>query len=207
MGNTCGVVCKRKSKCSDDKAVRSHHEEKYLEGDGGGCDGCDNGGGDDGCGDDGCGDDGCGDDGSGVGMGIVMWKTTVPFVPPVKQGTVIKVYDGDTITIAAKLPYKASPLYRFSVRLNGIDTPELKTNNPVEKRVAILARDALAEKILNKKITLTDVKTEKYGRILAVVHCNGLNMNEWLIQERFAVEYDGGTKKSPENWEDYHRGE
>ena len=197
MGNTCGAVCKRKSKNSDerdDKAVRGDHEEKYLEGDEGGCDGCD----------DGCGDDG-GDDGSGVGMGIVMWKTTIPFVPPVKQGTVIKVYDGDTITIAAKLPYKASPLYRFSVRLNGIDTPELKTNNPVEKRVAILARDALAEKILNKKITLADVKTEKYGRILAVVHCNGLNINEWLIQQRFAVEYDGGTKKSPENWEDYHR--
>ena len=183
MGNTCGRICVRNNK-------KDVQEECYQVDDGRGV------------------DDGREvDDGSGVGTGIVMWNATVPFVPPVKEGMVIKVYDGDTITIAAKLPYKSSPLYRFSVRLNGIDTPELKTSNPVEKRVAVLARDALAEKILNKKITLTDVKTEKYGRILAIVNSNGLNINKWMIQQRFAVEYDGGTKKSPDNWEDYHRGE
>lgn len=54
------------------------------------------------------------------------WADTIPFVHPVNSGICIKVYDGDTITIAAKLPYKGSPIYRFSVRLNGIDTPEIK---------------------------------------------------------------------------------
>lgn len=34
----------------------------------------------------------------------VKWSDTVPFVPPITSGRVIKVYDGDTITIAAKLP-------------------------------------------------------------------------------------------------------
>ena len=58
----------------------------------------------------------------------------IPFVVPVKEGKVIKVYDGDTITVQFKLPYKSSPLYKISVRLNGIDCPELKTKNDVEKQ-------------------------------------------------------------------------
>ena len=40
------------------------------------------------------------------------WENTDPFSPDVKFGKVIKVYDGDTITIAAK-PYKDYPVYRF----------------------------------------------------------------------------------------------
>ena len=59
----------------------------------------------------------------------IEWKDTVPFVIPIKSGRVIKVYDGDTITIQFRLPYKESPLYKISVRLNGLDCPELKTKN------------------------------------------------------------------------------
>jgi endonuclease YncB( thermonuclease family) len=43
----------------------------------------------------------------------IDWNDTVPFVPPITKGRVIKVYDGDTITIAARLPHPKSPLYRF----------------------------------------------------------------------------------------------
>ena len=136
-----------------------------------------------------------------------LWMKTKPFVPPVSGGRVIKVYDGDTITIASTIPIKNSPLYRFSVRLNGIDTPEIKGSDEIEKRVALMARDALSEKILYKDVELINVKTEKYGRLLAEVVFNGENMNEWMISKRFAVEYDGGTKKSPDNWETYHKGQ
>ena len=135
-----------------------------------------------------------------------LWLKTKPFVPPVVGGRVIKVYDGDTITIASTIPIKDSPLYRFSVRLNGIDTPEIKGSNEIEKRVALLARDALSEKILYKDVELINVQTEKYGRLLAEVVFCGENMNEWMITKRFAVKYDGGTKKSPDNWEVYHKG-
>lgn len=136
-----------------------------------------------------------------------LWLHTTPFVAPITKGRVIKVYDGDTITIAAKLPRTAnSPLYRFSVRLNGIDTPELKTKNEVEKRVALFARDALAAKILYRDVYLKEVKTEKYGRLLAEVWLENECLNDWMITQRFAVEYDGGTKKSPDNWDEYHNG-
>ena len=136
----------------------------------------------------------------------ISWGDTVPFVHPVNSGVCIKVYDGDTITIAAKLPFKNSPIYRFSVRLNGIDTPEIKGKTDDEKQCAILARDALKDLILGKRVELRNVQNEKYGRILAEVYCDDINLNEWMIAQRFAVKYDGGTKMSPISWMAYHRG-
>ena len=134
----------------------------------------------------------------------IEWKDTIPFVAPINQGRCIKVYDGDTITIAAKLPYKNSPIYRFSVRLNGIDTPEIKGKDDDEKQCAVLARDALKQCIIGKKVELRNVQTEKYGRILAEVYCDNINLNEWMVKQRFAVKYDGGTKVSPNSWMEYH---
>ncbi len=125
----------------------------------------------------------------------VAWADTIPFVPPVKTGYVIKVYDGDTITIASKLPYDSSPLYRFSVRLNGIDTPEIKGKTDEEKTAAKRAQKALENIILNKNIILKNVATEKYGRILADVYLEDLHLNKWLIDNGYAVKYDGGKKQ------------
>ena len=134
---------------------------------------------------------------------IIEWKDTVPFTFPIENGQVIKVYDGDTITIASKLPYDASPLYRLSVRLNGIDTPEIKGKNDDEKEAAKAARNALSNLIYGKQIRLENIKSEKYCRILADFYLNQLHINDWLIRERYAVAYDGGTKKSPESWIKY----
>ena len=134
----------------------------------------------------------------------IEWKDTIPFVAPINQGRCIKVYDGDTITIASKLPYKHSPIYRFSVRLNGIDTPEIKGKDEDEKKCAVLARDALKDLIVGRKVELRNVQTEKYGRILAEVYCDNINLNEWMVNQRFAVKYDGGTKVSPKSWMEYH---
>ena len=53
-------------------------------------------------------------------LSTVYYKDTTPFIPPLTYGKVIKVYDGDTLTMTSKLPYDRSPLYRFSVRINGI---------------------------------------------------------------------------------------
>jgi endonuclease YncB( thermonuclease family) len=129
----------------------------------------------------------------------INWKNTIPFVPPIKEGTVIKVYDGDTITIAASLPYDPEKiLYRFSVRLNGIDSPEIKGKTAEEKEAAKISQRALEDLILNKKITLENTKTEKYGRILATIYCEetGIttSLNQWMLDNKYAVSYNGGTK-------------
>jgi len=130
----------------------------------------------------------------------INWKDTTPFVPPISCGQVIKVYDGDTITIASRIDMPNSPLYRFSVRLNGIDAPEIHGKTTCEKEAAIYARDQLENLLLHRFVHLKNQKTEKYGRILADVYLGDLHINAWLIDEKLAVPYDGGTKMSPESW-------
>lgn len=133
------------------------------------------------------------------------WESTVPYVPDVKEGKVIKVYDGDTITIASFVP-GSDILFRFSVRLAGIDTPELKSHDAREKALAKRAQVALSDKIFGRVVRLEDVKLEKYGRLLATVLCDcdgesvSLNMNQWMLDQGHAVAYGGGTKERPANW-------
>ena len=131
-------------------------------------------------------------------------KDTTQFVPPIEKGFVIKVYDGDTITIASKLPYENSPLYRFSVRLNGIDCPEIKGKDDHEKQCAQIAKQELSDLILNKIITLKNIQTEKYGRVLADVYLDDFHLNQHMLDKRLAVIYNGGTKINPKNWMEYY---
>lgn len=131
----------------------------------------------------------------------IEYSDTRPFVYPIQYGKVIKVYDGDTITIAAKLPNTEGPIYRFSVRLNGIDTPEIRGKTDAERKLAIIVRDALKELLIGKIVELRNVANEKYGRILADVYIDNMSINDWLIDQDFAVPYDGGKKMRPASWD------
>jgi endonuclease YncB( thermonuclease family) len=135
----------------------------------------------------------------------IKWEDTVEFTFPIKGGRVIKVYDADTITIASKLPYDESPMYRLSVRLNGIDTPEMKGKSvsDEEKDAAQQARDFVSNLVLNKYVSLENIDSEKYGRILADVYVGNIHLNDLLLKERYAVKYDGGTKIKPASWMKY----
>lgn len=135
---------------------------------------------------------------------IPTWENTQPFVPPISEGYVIKVYDGDTITVASKLPFVESPMYRFQVRLNGIDCPEIKSKNEMEKIVSKIAQETVSKLILGKIVRLENVQMEKYGRLLAEVYIGNLNVNRHLLENRLAVSYDGGTKVSPKDWMEYY---
>ena len=132
----------------------------------------------------------------------VAYKETLPFVPPITYGKVIKVYDGDTITIASKLPYDNSPIYRFSIRLLGIDSPEIKSKTNTEKQLAIQSKDALTSLIMNKIVHLKNISTEKYGRVLANVYLDDLHVNQWMLDNNHAIPYGGGTKHRPPEWDD-----
>ncbi len=125
------------------------------------------------------------------------YENSTPFVPPITEGKVVKVYDGDTVTVATRL---YGTLYRFSVRLNGIDSPEIRGKSAEEKAAATVSKDALSTLLLNKMVTLKNVTTEKYGRILADVFLGELDVGKWMIERGLAVEYHGGKKG------DYHLG-
>ena len=75
------------------------------------------------------------------GLKDASWTTAKPFIPKITYGKVIKVYDGDTITIACRIYngyslVESPELYRFPVRLNGIDSPEMKSHHENEKKLA-----------------------------------------------------------------------
>ena len=95
------------------------------------------------------------------------------------------------------------PLLRKSAPNMPLEIEENITKNLEEKEMAENARDALKMQIMNKEVELKNTKTEKYGRLLADVYCENFYINEWLVNERFAVKYDGGTKKTPVSWKKY----
>jgi endonuclease YncB( thermonuclease family) len=129
-------------------------------------------------------------------------KNCEVFVPKIKCGKVVKVYDGDTITIATILP-NDNTIYKFSVRLAHVDAPEIRTKNKAEKYNAIFAAERLREKIMGKIIYLKNLKYEKFGRILGDIYLDSEDaykdfydnsINKWLLDNNYCVSYEGGKK-------------
>lgn len=121
------------------------------------------------------------------------------YIPQITHGRVVDVYDGDTITIVGHVKYNPD-LFRFSVRLNGIDCPEMKGKNDNEKIVAKFAKQYIQDIIYDKIVTLEDVALDKYGRVLAKVMFGPRDIAKELLEKNMAVAYDGGTKICPDDW-------
>ena len=114
-----------------------------------------------------------------------------------------RVLDGDTIDVTIDLGFD---LYKKErVRVAGVDTPEKRTRDLEEKALGIDATNWLKEK-LESAISGDDelaVRTElvggmgKYGRLLGWLYIGDaeLSLNEQMIAEGYAWEYDGGTKQ------------
>jgi len=136
----------------------------------------------------------------------ISYKDTIQFRPEISVAKCIKVYDGDTITIACGLPpYEpGKPIYRWSVRLRGIDAPEMRTKCVNEKGCAMLAKEMMAAQVLDKVVTLENVSYDKYGRVLADVFVDSVNVTDRLLANNLAVPYDGGTKQTPNDWFEFH---
>ena len=114
------------------------------------------------------------------------------------EAKVESVYDGDSIRIM--FPFN-NTMYKWNCRLNGIDTPEIRTKCDTEKSYGILVRDELRKMINKKVINVVCHQLDKYGRLLITVFTKegDLNINDWLIEKGYAFKYDGGKKKS---WSD-----
>jgi endonuclease YncB( thermonuclease family) len=121
-----------------------------------------------------------------------------PFVPALSYGRVVKVYDGDTITVAAPFcngsTVVAPELFLFHVRLRGIDSPELRGAGADNHERAVAARDALHGLVIDRVVRIANIGAEKYGRVLADVYLDELCVNDWMVDNKFAGRYFGGTK-------------
>ena len=107
---------------------------------------------------------------------------------------IVSIHDGDTITVDVP-SFPAIIGDNISVRLSGIDTPEMTDKRPEVKALAIKAREVLKQ-ILHKakKIELTELKRDKYFRIDATVIADGVNVQDTLQNLELAKPYDGGKK-------------
>jgi len=106
----------------------------------------------------------------------------------------VRVYDGDTITCDID---SVHPLLgkSISIRINGIDTPEMRDKRPAIKYLAEQARDIVYFKLSNAQaIELRNVSRGKYFRIVADVYADGESISEILLKANLANPYDGGTK-------------
>ena len=139
-------------------------------------------------------------------IGTPMGKMT----PPSRKScynfrvtSIDKVLDGDTIDVTIDLGFD---LYKKErVRVAGVDTPETRPRDLEEKALGIDATNWLKKKLedtINGDGELS-VRTElvggtgKYGRLLGWLYIDDttISLNEQMITEGYAWEYDGGTKQ------------
>jgi micrococcal nuclease len=120
-----------------------------------------------------------------------------PYIYRIKQIT--KVVDGDTIDADIDLGFDISLTKR--IRLAGVDTPESRTTDANEKKYGLQSKEWLKHKVENAKDILIKTElpdsTEKYGRIIGHLFVNDqeISLNDQMIVEGYAWQYDGGTKK------------
>ena len=110
---------------------------------------------------------------------------------------ITKVVDGDTIKCDLDLGFGIWQ-HNEVVRLKGIDTPESRTSDKDEKPYGLLAKQKLKDKIDEadevKILTEKDEKG-KFGRILGTISADGVNLIEWLVENKYAVRYHGQNKE------------
>ena len=107
-------------------------------------------------------------------------------------------YDGDTckVTIAG-LPEVFGD--HISIRLKGIDTPEIRGTCSKEKALAKIARDMVRTRLEQaRRVDVKDAERGKYFRLVARLEADGVDLSALLIEKGLAVLYDGGTKVK--NW-------
>ena len=115
----------------------------------------------------------------------------------------IKVVDGDTIDAEIDLGFDIKVTKR--IRLEGINAPESRTRNLVEKKLGLAAKEKLKD-LLEGAANCFELESQelgKYGRVLGKLHINKLAgkdkltqvcINDELVKLGYATEYDGGKR-------------
>ena len=110
---------------------------------------------------------------------------------------VVRVVDGDTVDVDIDLGFGVW-LHKERVRIIGIDTPESRTRDKVEKRFGLLATEFVEDFFTIGDVILTTKKYDakgKFGRILGDFKCNGRTLSKVMIEMHHAVEYHGQSKE------------
>ena len=119
------------------------------------------------------------------------------------NATVSRVVDGDTIDADIDLGFDIKNKKR--IRLAGINAPESRTRNLAEKKMGLASKERLKEMLEGAAncFELESTELGKYGRVLGRLHIDKIAgkdtitkvcVNDKLVEEGYAVEYDGGKR-------------
>jgi endonuclease YncB( thermonuclease family) len=127
---------------------------------------------------------------------LSLFVQAKPQYGTVTVSKVISVYDGDTFRVNIdSLPPIVGK--NIPIRVNGVDTPEIRGKCQYEKNLALKARDFVRAKLANaKEIKLTNLQRGKYFRVVANVVVDGVSLEQELLDNKLAYSYDGGKKLS-----------
>jgi micrococcal nuclease len=118
---------------------------------------------------------------------------------------ILRVVDGDTVDVDIDLGFGVW-MHRERVRMMGIDTPESRTRDKVEKKFGLASKAKLKEllPIGSMQVLKTEIdrsgedKKGKFGRILGDFIVDDKRCTDILIKEGYAVAYFGGSKDDVE---------
>ena len=116
--------------------------------------------------------------------------------------TIVRVVDGDTLDIDIDLGFGII-MTGQRVRVAGIDTPESRTRDLVEKQFGLASKKRCEEllPVGSKQVLLSqldrsgDVERGKFGRILGDFQIGDTTFTEIMLSEGYAVPYNGGSKE------------
>ena len=121
-----------------------------------------------------------------------------------------RVVDGDTVDVDIDLGFGVW-LKDERVRIMGIDTPESRTRDKVEKKFGLASKDKLKSLLGKTGVLKTQVNKNgedmkgKFGRILGDFQVGAKMVTEILCEEGYAVPYFGGSKEEIQKLHDANR--
>lgn len=109
---------------------------------------------------------------------------------------ILRIVDGDTVDVDIDLGFGVW-MHKERVRIAGIDTPESRTKDLVEKQFGLASKQFVKDlmPIGSQQIIKTQKdKTGKFGRILGDFIIDGVLLSQLMIEKHHAVEYNGENK-------------
>ena len=109
------------------------------------------------------------------------------------EAAIVRVVDGDTLRVRARIWLGTD--VELLVRIDGIDTPEIRGKCAREKELAARARRLTESLVAAGAVRLHDVRYGKYaGRVVARVVADGEDIADLLLAAGLAHPYDGGAR-------------
>ena len=109
------------------------------------------------------------------------------------------VYDGDSVHAELDVGYGIK--LEYMLRLRGVDTPEIRSRNPLEKEVGRLVADRVSNWMQHRAAFgqfyfLSTDKPKYHGRAVGIIYdAQGEVLNDFVLNKGFGKLYEGGARE------------